>query len=137
MTILRRGHPILQLPRCRRAALGVFKPLRSASQRRARLEGIMRNKHRAVFRTVVLAAAAAAAAAAFGDADLDQAMSNPANWASQAGDYANHRHSTLNQVNEGNVDKLQLAWSMSTGVLRGHEGSPLVIGDTLYMHSPF
>ena len=97
----------------------------------------MRNKHRAVFRTVVLAAAAAAAAAAFGDADLDQAMSNPANWASQAGDYANHRHSTLNQVNEGNVDKLQLAWSMSTGVLRGHEGSPLVIGDTLYMHSPF
>ncbi|HXS27717.1 MAG TPA: methanol/ethanol family PQQ-dependent dehydrogenase [Steroidobacteraceae bacterium] len=97
----------------------------------------MRNKHRAIFRTVVLAAAAAAAAAAFGDADLDQAMSSPSNWASQAGDYANHRHSTLNQINEGNVDKLQLAWSMSTGVLRGHEGSPLVIGDTLYMHSPF
>ena len=26
---------------------------------------------------------------------------------------------------------------MSTGVLRGHEGSPLVIGDTLYVHTPF
>ena len=26
---------------------------------------------------------------------------------------------------------------MSTGVLRGHEGSPLVIGDTMYMHTPF
>ena len=26
---------------------------------------------------------------------------------------------------------------MSTGVLRGHEGSPLVIGDMMYMHTPF
>ena len=26
---------------------------------------------------------------------------------------------------------------MSTGVLRGHEGSPLVIGDTMYVHTPF
>ena len=25
----------------------------------------------------------------------------------------------------------------STGVLRGHEGSPLVIGDTMYLHTPF
>ncbi len=26
---------------------------------------------------------------------------------------------------------------MSTGVLRGHEGSPLVIGDTMYFVTPF
>jgi len=98
----------------------------------------MGSKHRSTFIAAIVAAAAAAAAAvALADADLDQAMSNPSNWASQAGDYANHRHSTLNQINEGNVGKLQLAWSLSTGVLRGHEGSPLVIGDTLYMHTPF
>ena len=98
----------------------------------------MRSKHRlALMATVVDAAAAAAAAAALADGDLDQAMSNPSNWASQAGDNANHRHSTLSQINEGNVGKLQLAWSLSTGVLRGHEGSPLVVGDTLYMHTPF
>jgi lanthanide-dependent methanol dehydrogenase len=98
----------------------------------------MSNKHRSAFMAaVVAAAAAAAAAAALADGDLDQAMSNPSNWASQAGDYANHRHSTLSQINEGNVGKLQLAWSLSSGVLRGHEGSPLVIGDTLYMHAPF
>ena len=30
-----------------------------------------------------------------------------------------------------------MAWSFSTGVLRGHEGGPLVIGDTLYVHSAF
>ena len=32
---------------------------------------------------------------------------------------------------------LQVAWTFSTGVLRGHEGSPLVIGDTMYVHTPF
>jgi len=37
------------------------------------------------------------------DPDLDQKMSNPANWAAQAGDYANHRYSTLSQINSGNV----------------------------------
>ncbi|MGA2551200.1 MAG: methanol/ethanol family PQQ-dependent dehydrogenase [Burkholderiaceae bacterium] len=71
------------------------------------------------------------------DAALDKAASDPGNWASQAGDEYNHRFSTLNQINAGNVNKLQVAWTFSTGVLRGHEGSPLVIGDTMYIHSPF
>jgi PQQ-dependent dehydrogenase (methanol/ethanol family) len=74
---------------------------------------------------------------ALADADLDSKMADPANWASQAGDNANHRHSTLKQITGDNVNKLQVAWTMSTGVLRGHEGSPLVIGNTLYMHTPF
>jgi PQQ-dependent dehydrogenase (methanol/ethanol family) len=74
---------------------------------------------------------------AFADTDLDARMADPANWASQAGDNANHRHTTLKQINESNVGKLQVAWTMSTGVLRGHEGSPLVIGDTMYIHTPF
>jgi PQQ-dependent dehydrogenase (methanol/ethanol family) len=64
-------------------------------------------------------------------------MSNPSNWASQAGDYANHRYSTLDQINAKNVSTLQVAWTMSTGVLRGHEGSPLVVGNTMYIHTPF
>ncbi|WP_018438875.1 methanol/ethanol family PQQ-dependent dehydrogenase [Trinickia symbiotica] len=71
------------------------------------------------------------------DPDLDAAMKNTSNWASQAGDYANHRYSTLKQINANNVKNLQVAWTMSTGVLRGHEGSPLVIGDTMYIHTPF
>jgi lanthanide-dependent methanol dehydrogenase len=69
--------------------------------------------------------------------DLEQNMQDPANWATQAGDYANHRYSTLNQINAGNVNGMQVAWTMSTGVLRGHEGSPLVIGETMYIHAPF
>ena len=33
--------------------------------------------------------------------------------------------------------KLQVKWTFSTGVLRGHEGGPLVIGDVMYVHTPF
>ena len=55
----------------------------------------------------------------------------------QAGSFANHRYSPLQQINAGNVNKLQVAWMFSTGVLRGHEGSPLVVGDTMYLVTPF
>ena len=62
---------------------------------------------------------------------------DPKQWAMQAGDYDNQRYSKLNQINDDNVGKLQVAWTFSTGVLRGHEGSPLVIGDVMYVHTPF
>jgi PQQ-dependent dehydrogenase (methanol/ethanol family) len=98
----------------------------------------MRYEYRsALKRAVVIAAAAATSGVALADADLDQKIADPANWAAAAGDYSNHRYSELKQINAGNVGKLQVAWTMSTGVLRGHEGSPLVIGDTLYLHTPF
>ena len=83
-------------------------------------------------RTLVLGLAVLVATAlnsflAYADPQLDSLIKNPSNWAAQAGDYSNHRYSTLKQINESNVGKLQVAWTMSTGVLRGHEGSPLVI----------
>ena len=53
------------------------------------------------------------------------------------GNYANHRYSQLKQITADNVGKLQVAWTFSTGVLRGHEGGPLVIGDVMYVHGPF
>jgi len=59
------------------------------------------------------------------------------NWAMQAGNMQNQRYSALKQINKDNVKNLRVAWTMSTGVLRGHEGGPLVIGDMLYVHSPF
>ena len=36
-----------------------------------------------------------------------------------------------------NVKNLRPAWTFSTGVLRGHEGGPLVVGSTMYVHTPF
>ena len=62
---------------------------------------------------------------------------NPKDWVIQAGDYANTRYSKLDQITDKNVGKLVPAWSFSTGVLRGHEGSPLVVGDIMYLHTPF
>ena len=59
------------------------------------------------------------------------------NWAMQAGNMQNQRYSALKQINKDNVKDLKVAWTFSTGVLRGHEGGPLVIGDMLYVHSPF
>ena len=58
-------------------------------------------------------------------------------WTSQAGDYANSRFSELNQINTGNVGRLRVAWTFSDGALYGHEGAPLVVGDTMYTVSPF
>ncbi|MCJ2130599.1 PQQ-dependent dehydrogenase, methanol/ethanol family, partial [Methylobacterium sp. E-045] len=55
----------------------------------------------------------------------------------QTVDYANTRYSKLDQINAGNVKQLQVAWTFSTGVLRGHEGSPLVVGTMMYVHTPF
>lgn len=71
------------------------------------------------------------------NAELSKLSRDPANWAMQAGNFANHRYSELKQINNENVGKLKVAWTMSTGVLRGHEGSPLVIGDMMYLHTPF
>ena len=64
-------------------------------------------------------------------------QSNPNDWVLQTGDYANTRYSKLSQINRDNVGDLQVAWTFSTGVLRGHEGGPLVVGDIMYVHTPF
>jgi PQQ-dependent dehydrogenase (methanol/ethanol family) len=69
--------------------------------------------------------------------DLQSRIDDPKQWAIQTGDYANTRYSELDQINKDNVGKLQVAWTFSTGVLRGHEGSPLVIDDIMYVHTPF
>lgn len=62
---------------------------------------------------------------------------NANDWVMPNGNYASTRYSELDQINAKNVKDLKVAWTFSTGVLRGHEGGPLVIGDTMYIHSPF
>ena len=75
--------------------------------------------------------------ASWANADLEKMIANPNNWAMQAGDEYNQRYSKLSQINAKNVGKMQVAWMFSTGVLRGHEGSPLVMNGTMYLHTPF
>ena len=69
--------------------------------------------------------------------ELQKMQQDPNQWVMQTGDYSNHRFSKLKQITAANVGELQPVWSFSTGVLRGHEGGPLVIGDVMYVHGPF
>jgi PQQ-dependent dehydrogenase (methanol/ethanol family) len=89
------------------------------------------------FKFAALACALGLPGVAAANADVERLTANPSNWAMQAGDMYNQRYSKLNQINASNVGRLQVAWTFSTGVLRGHEGSPLVVGNMMYIHTPF
>ena len=69
--------------------------------------------------------------------ELQKMQQDPNQWVMQTGDYSNHRFSKLKQITAANVGELEPVWTFSTGVLRGHEGGPLVIGDVMYVHGPF
>jgi lanthanide-dependent methanol dehydrogenase len=84
-----------------------------------------------------VAALVAAPAISTANSGLEQLTKNPNNWAVWGGNYAGTRYSELTDINTNNVKNLQPAWSFSTGVLRGHEGGPLVVDDVLYIHTPF
>src|SRR5918998_4727693 len=70
---------------------------------------------------------------------------DPNYWVMPGGNYQQWRYSELKEINNKNAHQLQAAWTFSTGVLRGHEGGPLVLpasatglkGDTLFIHAPF
>lgn len=81
-------------------------------------------------------AAAGLATAANADEILTM-QKNADNWVSAAGNYNNQRYSTLSQITKENVKDLKMAWTFSTGVLRGHEGNALVIDNTMYIHTAF
>ncbi len=69
--------------------------------------------------------------------DLVKMQTNAANVVMPTMTYDNQRYSTLDKITAQNVGRLQVSWTFSTGVLRGHEGAPLVIGDVMYVHAPF
>src|SRR6266851_1504880 len=60
-----------------------------------------------------------------------------AQWLLPLGSYTAIRHSKLNQIDTKNVGKMRVAWTMSTGTLRGQEGQPLVVGNMMYFESSY
>jgi lanthanide-dependent methanol dehydrogenase len=58
-------------------------------------------------------------------------------WLTAAKDYANTRFSGLDQITSANAGRLTLAWTFSTGVLRGQEAAPIVANNTMYIVTPF
>ena len=87
--------------------------------------------------TALSTAAVVAAGSVYANEELIKLSQDAKQWVMPAANYANTRHSTLKQITADNVGKLQVAWTFSTGVLRGHEGAPLVVGDMMYLHGPF
>ena len=82
---------------------------------------------------------------ALANAEVERLTKNPNYWAFPGGNYSNWRYTKLDDINTRNARRLQAAWTFSTGVLRGHEGGPLVLPssatgldhDTLYIHAAF
>jgi PQQ-dependent dehydrogenase (methanol/ethanol family) len=86
---------------------------------------------------LALAITAMSPVVATANEELLKMQGNPKEWVMPTGNYANWRYSELKQIDKKNVKNLQVSWTFSTGVLRGHEGGPLVIGDVMYIHTPF
>ena len=86
-----------------------------------------------------LAITAIAGATGLARADRRASAGAPADgeWPMPAGDASATRYSPLAQIDVANAPRLRPVWSFSTGVLGGHEGQPLVVGDTMYVVTPW
>ncbi|MFG1297567.1 MULTISPECIES: methanol/ethanol family PQQ-dependent dehydrogenase [Xanthobacter] len=88
--------------------------------------------------TLALAAGGVVASgAARANDKLVELAKSDENWPMTGKNYSANNFSPQKQINKDNVAKLRPAWSFSTGVLSGHEGTPLVVDGVMYVHSPF
>jgi len=71
------------------------------------------------------------------DEALEKDAQDSNQWVLPLGSYSGIRHSKLTQINTKNAEKLHVAWTMSTGTLRGQEGQPLVVGNMMYFESSY
>src|SRR3954453_13516389 len=70
-------------------------------------------------------------------APVSAAPADDGNWVMPAKNYASTRYSELDQINTQTVAGLQVAFTFSTGLVRGHEAAPLVADGTMYIVTPF
>jgi PQQ-dependent dehydrogenase (methanol/ethanol family) len=77
------------------------------------------------------------AAAAMGGMQAEAQLANDGEWPMAARDYASTRYSPLDQITTANVRNLKVAFTFSTGVDRGQEAAPIVVGNTMYVVAPF
>jgi PQQ-dependent dehydrogenase (methanol/ethanol family) len=70
-------------------------------------------------------------------APLAAAPAEDGQWAMPAKNDANTRYSALAEINTSNVRDLTLAFTFSTGVTRGQESAPIVVGSMMYVLSPY
>src|SRR5580704_8239824 len=86
---------------------------------------------------LALLALGAGANLARGATPVAASAADDAQWLMPAKDYAATRYSRLADITARNATTLHPVWTFSTGVLAGHEGHPLVVGDTMYVITPW
>ncbi len=59
------------------------------------------------------------------------------NWLSYGLNYSEDRFSQLEEISEGNVDKLGLLWSYDLNSIRGVEATPVVVDGIMYVTAPW
>ncbi len=75
-----------------------------------------------------------------GKLDMKRALaadSDTDNWMLNGRTYGDQRHSPLKQINETNIDRLGLLWSVDIASVDGLSATPLVIDGVVYMSAPF
>jgi lanthanide-dependent methanol dehydrogenase len=85
----------------------------------------------------ILLAHLLAALALAGSVHAADAPVTDGDWPMAAHDHASTRYSPLSQIDARNVGQLKLAFSFSTGVVRGHEAAPIVAGQTMFIVTPY
>ncbi|MDE0661517.1 MAG: PQQ-dependent dehydrogenase, methanol/ethanol family [Gammaproteobacteria bacterium] len=68
---------------------------------------------------------------------LLRAPLNPEQWLHYGGDYANHRHSPIDDITPGNAANLKVAWAFPTGTSEQFEVSPTVYDGIMYVTTSF
>ena len=60
----------------------------------------------------------------------------PRNWLMYRGNYQGWGHSPLDKITASNVKDLAPVWSLSTGVLEGHQSPPIVNDGVMFVGTP-
>ena len=81
--------------------------------------------------------AAVGTARAQAPSDAPQNAPDDGQWPMAGRDYANTRFSGLDEITADNVGRLEVAWTFSTGVLRGQEAAPIVAGSSMFVVTPY
>jgi PQQ-dependent dehydrogenase (methanol/ethanol family) len=90
-----------------------------------------------LFVGLLLVATSAASQPRLPVAPASAAPPDDGQWAMPAKNFASTRYSDLQEITADNVKTLQVAFTFSTGVNKGHEAAPLVVGNTMYIVSPY
>jgi PQQ-dependent dehydrogenase (methanol/ethanol family) len=85
----------------------------------------------------LVATSGLASATASANDRLIELSRDDAQWVMPAKNYASTRYSGLADIDRESVADLTVAWTFATGTTAGLEAVPLVVGDTMYMVTPW